>query len=234
MAVSLGGANRKPGMALGLSWDHGKRTRTAALAVALLVAVALTLPTPSLAAATPSPLVPVIVREVPGSGEAAENLVEEFGGRVGDRLQIISGFAAEIPQAMISPLTADPAVFSVTPDTKVRLLDFGSEFATETTDTLTRGSYVDDAYNDDDATDLELVQADTTLTTTAQFGDSIALSPSSTLSLFPTATSSLTTASQTAPPGWMALVNDATGAMDFWAKGFTGSGVDVRVDRFRH
>ena len=203
MAVSLGGANRKPGIALGLSWDHGKRIRTSALAVALLVAVALTLPAPSLAVASSSPLVPVIVREVPGSGETAENLVEEFGGRVGDRLEIISGFAAEISPAMISPLAADPAVFSVTPDTKVRLMDFGTEFATETTDTFTRGPYVDAAYSDDDATDLELVQVDTTLTTTTQFGDSIALSPSSTMSLFPTATSSLTAGSQTAPPaGW--------------------------------
>ena len=229
MAVSLGGANRKPGIALGLSWDHGKRIRTSALAVALLVAVALTLPAPPSAATSSSPLLPVIVREVPGSGETAERLVEEFGGRVGDRLEIIRGFAADIPPAMISPLAADPAVFSVTPDTEVRLMDFGAEFATETTDTFTRGSYVDATYSDDDAADLELVQVDNTLTTTTQYDDSMALSPSSTVSLFPTGTSSLEASSQTAPPGWMALVNDATGAMDFWAKGFTGSGVDVAL-----
>ncbi len=74
-----------------------------------------------------------------------------------------------------------------------------------------------------------MVQAGTTLTTTTQFGDSMALSPGPMPSLFPTATSSLRTVSKTAPPGWMALVNDATGAMDFWAKGFTGSGVDVAL-----
>ena len=229
MAVSLGGANRVPGAPLGQRWDRDKRIRASALALAVLIAVALTLPAPPLASASSSPLVPVIVREVPGSGETAEDLVEAFGGRVGDRLQIISGFAAEIPSAMISTLAANPAVFSVTPDTKVRLMDFGAEFATETTDTFTRGSYDDEAYFDDDAADLELVQADTTLTTASLSGDSNELSPSLTPSLFSTTSSSLGTVSQTAPPGWMALVNDAVGAMDFWAKGFTGSGVDVAL-----
>ena len=270
MAVSLGGANRNPGHVLGLRWDHSKRIRPTALIIALLIAVALTLPTPSLANATPSPLVPVIVREVPGSGATAEDLVEQFGGTVGDRLQIIGGFAAEIPLDMISALTADPAVYSVTPDTKVRLLDFGTEFAAESTDTFTRGSYVDAAYDDDDAADLELVQLDaaydddddlelaqpdaayddddadlelvqpdtandnddlelmqpdTELTTSTLFGGSIALSPS----LLPSSNLSLRAASLAAPPGWMALVNDATGAMDYWAKGFTGTGVDVAL-----
>jgi serine protease AprX len=199
--------------------------------MALLVAVALTLPMPSPASAAASPLVPVIVREIPGSGATAENLVEQFGGSVGDRLQIVGGFAAQVPADRISTLAADPAIHSVTPDTKVRLLDLGTEFATESTDPLTRGSYNDAAYSDDDAADLELVQADSAdlqlvqadsaWTTTTQFGDSIALSPS--------LTPSLTAASLTAPPGWMALVNDATGAMDYWAKGFTGTGVDVAL-----
>ena len=202
MAVSLGGANRAAGAPLGLSWDRGKRLRSSALVVAVLVAVALTLPAPLPASAGPSPLVPVIVREVPGSGETAEDLVEAFGGRVGDRLQIISGFAAEIPPAMISTLAADPAVFSVTPDTKVRLMDFGAEFAAETTDNFTRGSYVDEAYFDDDAADLELVQADTTVGTATLSGDSNELSSVLTPSLFSNTSSSFGTVPQAAPPGW--------------------------------
>jgi serine protease AprX len=238
---------------MGLSWDHRNRIRTTALAIAFFVAVALTLPTSSPSSANPSLLVPVIVREVPGSGETPENLVEQFGGTVGDQLQIIGGFAAEIPSDMILTLAADPAVYSVTPDTTVRLLDFGAEFATESPDTFTRGSYVDAAYDDDDAEDLELVQPDTdhdaddleleqpdtdhdaddleleqpgtNLTISTLFGNSIALSPS----LMPSSTLSLRAASLTAPPGWMALVNDATGAMDYWAKGYTGTGVDVAL-----
>lgn len=133
MAVSLGGADRKPGIAFGLSWDHGKRTRTAALILAFLTTIALTLPTAVPASAAPSPLVPVIVRETPGSGDAAEASVERLGGTVGDQLEIIGGFAADLPAEAMSILAGDPAVHSVTPDTKVRLLaskSWGNKFTT--------------------------------------------------------------------------------------------------------
>ncbi len=225
MAVSLGGANRKPGVALGLGWDHAKQIRAFALFLALLVAVAFALPAPQPVSATPSVTVPVIVRGTPGSGDAAEQLVERMGGTVGERLEIINGFAAEIPPATILTLTAAPVVVSVTPDTQVRMLDFDNEFATESPDSFEREAYKDDTYYDDDAEDLEFV---------ASAGDSADIAVgwsytpvSEALSLDPATSSSPTLSS--APPGWMPLINDATGAMDFWAEGFTGAGVDVAL-----
>ena len=190
MAVSLGGADRKPGLALGLSWDHGKRVRTVALIIALSVAVALTLPTASPVFAGPSPSVSIIVREVPGSGSAAEARVEQLGGTVGDRLEIIEGFSADVPAAIVATLTADPAVYSVTPDTKVRLLGWDSEFSTEAAPNPFA---------------LEGASLDTSIA-----GPAVSTSP-------------------TASAGWMALVNDTTGAIDYWTQGYTGAGVDVAL-----
>ncbi len=202
MAVSLGGANRIPGAPFGLSWKRGKRFRTIAIIAAFAAALSLTLPAAYPASAAPAPLVPVIVREIPGSGDAAELLVERLGGTVGDRLAVIDGFTAEIPAATLASLNAEPSILSVTPDTKVRLLDWDKEWDGEEGDKFrNRAEYDDDAYYDDDDVDAELNVADT-----------IAGS-----------------AYQRAPSGWMALVNDATGAMDFWAKGFTGAGVDVAL-----
>ena len=201
MAVSLGGANRKPGMTFGLGWDHGKRVRTMAVMTAFLTVIALTLPAVSSATATPSPMISVIVREAPGSSQAAAAVIEEAGGTVGDRLEIIGGFAAEVPASMVASIIADPAVISVTPDTKVRLLDWDREWNGEEGDRFrNRARYDDDAYYDDDRIDHELDMVD---------GDYSAY--------------------QVAPAGWLALVNDATGAMDYWSAGYTGAGVDVAL-----
>jgi serine protease AprX len=203
-------------MALGLGWDHGKRVRTIALMMALVVAVALTLPAGPQVSAAQSPPVSVIVREVPGSGDAAEALVERLGGTVGDQLEIIGGFSAQVPAAMVATLTADPAVYSVTPDTKVRLLDFDNEFEEEKGDSFVRGVYDDGLYKDDDAKQLGVVEE-------------TPLSLVSATSLQPIGSDSVLRAAKTAPSGWMPLVNDAIGAMDFWDAGYTGAGVDVAL-----
>ena len=221
MAVSLGGADRKPGIAFGLSWDHGKRTRTAALILAFLTTIALTLPTAVPASAASSPLVPVIVRETPGSGNAAEASVERLGGTVGDQLEIIGGFAADLPARAMTVLAGDPAVHSVTPDTKVRLLEFDTEFAAESTDTFLRTGYTDGIYFDDD-TSLGTVSLDTQLAPLESVYSSADL-------LNQDSTPSLTSVPTTAPAGWMPLVNDSIGAMDYWAAGYTGAGVDVAL-----
>ena len=225
MAVSLGGASRESGAAFGLSWDHGKRTRLAALFLAFFTAAALTLPTAPPAAATQSPLLSVIVREAPGTGDAAENLVAHLGGTVGEQLEIIGGFTAEVPAAVVKTLAADPAIQSVTPDTKIRLLDLDDEFGEETKDSFERVAYEDGEYSDDDATAVEAI-------TSAPLDADVAVSEAVSVvsaSLQPDNTASYLRASKTAPSGWMPLVNDAIGAMEYWDAGYTGQGVDVAL-----
>lgn len=63
----------------------------------------------------------VIVTEVAPATNAAEALVDAVGGRVGDPLDLIGGFTATIPSAMIDRLRQDPAIDDVTPDGSVTL-----------------------------------------------------------------------------------------------------------------
>ncbi len=63
----------------------------------------------------------VIVRELPGAGDAPEILVEELGGTVTAQLAIINGFSAVIPADAVSDLVAHPQVASVTPDASMLL-----------------------------------------------------------------------------------------------------------------
>jgi serine protease AprX len=90
-----------------------------ALAASLLL-TALILP--PAATAAPDHLVPVIVRGHKGSVDVAERLVVDAGGKVGRRISIIDGFAAEVPISELTALDGSPAIASVTPDATVRLL----------------------------------------------------------------------------------------------------------------
>ena len=175
MAVSLGGANRGPQAGFGLSWDHGKRARTSALVLSFFTAVALTLPATFPAAAAPAPLLPVIVREAPDAGDHPEALVERLGGRVGTHLELIDGFSAQVPGSSVATLSADPTIYSVTPDTKIRLLQLDDSFSTETGDTYLRVAYQDGLYFDDDGA----VALDDSTTLKASTTDSTATSLSS-------------------------------------------------------
>ena len=67
-------------------------------------------------------MVSVIVREVAGSGNASERLVEDLGGTVGRDLSIIDGFVAEIPARELARLEQSPVVHSVTYDSKIQML----------------------------------------------------------------------------------------------------------------
>jgi serine protease AprX len=91
-----------------------------ALAVSLLL-TALIVP-PAAATATSDHLVQVIVRGQTGSVDAAERLVLDAGGKVGRRISIIDGFAAEVPIGELTGLEGSPSIVSVTPDATVRLL----------------------------------------------------------------------------------------------------------------
>jgi serine protease AprX len=68
------------------------------------------------------PLVSVVVRGQPGGVETAERLVTGLGGRITQRLDIIDGFAAEVPQAALAAVAAAGEISSVTPNGQVQLL----------------------------------------------------------------------------------------------------------------
>jgi hypothetical protein len=91
-----------------------------ALAISILLA-AVILP-PAAATAAPDRLVSVIVRGEGGSVDVAERLVRDAGGTVGRRISIIDGFAAEVPAGELDGLDRSPAIVSITPDARVRLL----------------------------------------------------------------------------------------------------------------
>ncbi len=65
--------------------------------------------------------VSVVVREVPGAGDGPEELVEQLGGEVGLRLDIINGFSAVVPESGVSILAANLGVYSVTSDVPILL-----------------------------------------------------------------------------------------------------------------
>ncbi len=85
-------------------------------------------------------LISVIVREAPGAGDVPEQLVEANGGTIGLRLEIIHGFAAELPRSAVEWLSASPAIESIAPNAPLQLQgnsysaggDVGSMFHTTT------------------------------------------------------------------------------------------------------
>ncbi|NIA25675.1 MAG: S8 family serine peptidase [Gammaproteobacteria bacterium] len=98
------------------------RRRIGAIAVVVLMLVALLpLASASPALADDSTSVPVVVVKTPGAGEGPESLVEDLGGRVEQRLDIINGFSAILPESAVETLAANPEVRSVTPNARVRI-----------------------------------------------------------------------------------------------------------------
>jgi serine protease AprX len=91
----------------------------AKILTALLV-LALLLPAAQLGRAAGG-LISVIVREAPGAGDVPEQLVEASGGIIGRRLEIIDGFAADLPREAIEWLTPNPAIRSITPNAPLQL-----------------------------------------------------------------------------------------------------------------
>jgi hypothetical protein len=117
-----------------LAREGGERRRRLGLIWVLLVAIGLmNVPTSALAEAPASAAAPVsvVVRKQPGAGDAAERLVERFGGRVGRRLGIINGFAATVPVRALARLQTADGVQAVTPNGAVRLQTFNGDFDPE-------------------------------------------------------------------------------------------------------
>ena len=94
-------------------------------AVTLVALLLLTLPPAPAGAGPADGRVPVIVREAPRAGGAAEALVQRLGGTVGPQLGIIGGFAAAVPASAVGRLRASGAVHSVTENQPVRLHTIG-------------------------------------------------------------------------------------------------------------
>jgi serine protease AprX len=113
-----GGAWRGSGspdrpISYGVSWDFCIR-------LLLIAAIATTsaAPVARLAQAI-ADQIGVIVRELPGTGNAPENTVRSLGGKVEFQLPLINGFSAHLPASAMSALAASPGVAEVTPDGEV-------------------------------------------------------------------------------------------------------------------
>ncbi|MFM7718805.1 MAG: S8 family serine peptidase [Actinomycetota bacterium] len=109
------------------------RARKSALAVAATGLACLLLISSAVQAATVAPTRPVIVMladSVARPGAVANDLTARFGGNVGHVYRtLIKGFSANLPDAAIVALQADPRVLSIDPDT----------IATTTEDSLPTG-----------------------------------------------------------------------------------------------
>ena len=71
--------------------------------------------------AAPPELVPVVVSAHAGADRGAQRLVEDRGGTVGRRLEIVNGFAARVPRGEVGELAGSPPIRSVTPDSSFRM-----------------------------------------------------------------------------------------------------------------
>jgi hypothetical protein len=126
-------------IAFGISWKDSKKAP--GLMVSLLLLLALLpgalIQSPGAAASmadAASQLVSVIVRENPGASSRPETLVEDAGGKVGRRIDIIDGFVADVPKRALNSLESDPAVHSVTPNAPVKFMAAGGQSNTTTYD----------------------------------------------------------------------------------------------------
>jgi subtilisin family serine protease len=111
------------GVASGMSWGHPKKGRLLKALLGLAVILLGTAPASAVAGRPTGRTASVIVRELPGAGDAPERAVARMGGRVGAHLGIIDGFVAEVPLSHLAILRSVTGVHSVTLDAKVRLLD---------------------------------------------------------------------------------------------------------------
>jgi len=99
----------------------GQRTivRRGAVVLAAMLATPLITSAPADAQAAPS--ISVIVREVPGAGDAPERAVLGAGGTVGRHFALIDGFVATIPTTRLDVVRRAAGVVSVTPNSPVHL-----------------------------------------------------------------------------------------------------------------
>jgi serine protease AprX len=104
----------------GFTWDLVPLRASRFIAATVLVALLATF-TGASATLAGSPT-SVIVRSQDGAQDAARDVVRSLGGRIGQRLDIISGFVATVPSSTIPVLARARGIVSVTPNTRVRLM----------------------------------------------------------------------------------------------------------------
>jgi subtilisin family serine protease len=114
-------------IARAISWGDEKKGTALTALVALAIAL-VSLPAFSPAAGEGSPMVSIIVRELPGAGDAPERAVEDLGGSVGSHIGIIDGFVAELPHGSLERLIRSPGVASATPNRRILLQDESDGF----------------------------------------------------------------------------------------------------------
>jgi serine protease AprX len=111
-----------------VSWGDYKKIATSFLALclaAMLTAIPAPVSVPDFGA---DPAVSVIVRRVPGSGSAADQAVNDLGGSKTLPLEIIDGFAAQLPRTAIGELRQADGIYSVIRDRRVKLQGHNSGF----------------------------------------------------------------------------------------------------------
>src|SRR3954462_15813417 len=111
----------------GVTWGglplSARRVATVATAFLLAAGVAGPAMATAASAATPSTAarVPVIVRELPGTGSGPERAVDALGGSVTQQFSVLQGFSAEVPGDRLDRLRAPPGVSRVTQDASLEL-----------------------------------------------------------------------------------------------------------------
>jgi serine protease AprX len=100
----------------------GRTARLLAVALLVTMVVAMLPPVPGAASsATDAQPIRVIVQARSGGLGTAARQVQDLGGRVGRRLQVINGFSAVVPPGAVGRLAGSPAVRSVTENTSVQM-----------------------------------------------------------------------------------------------------------------
>jgi serine protease AprX len=125
----------------GASWSrltpHARRITTIATAAALAVGLAGPAAAQASTDASAAP-VSVIVRQLPGAGNAPEQAVSAVGGTVDRPLGIIDGFSATVPADRLDVLRTASGVLSVTENAAVELHDAGPAAVQNETGSLYR------------------------------------------------------------------------------------------------
>jgi serine protease AprX len=110
-------------IAWGISWNDTKKGRLLGALFCALLSVGLLGPAQLQSAAEATEeMVSIIVRELPGAGNAPETIVAESGGSVDLDLGIIDGFSATVPRSSVHNLKMHPGVLSVTPNHPLQMM----------------------------------------------------------------------------------------------------------------
>jgi serine protease AprX len=220
-------------VAWGVSWEDSKKARLLGMMLAPVMLLSLATPSQRVAmmrelSDSTSRMVSVIVQEVDGNANA-EELVTSLGGKVELQLDVINGFAAEIPKANLQQLRQSPEVRAVTRNYPLYVQSADGGLVGDAVDTVTGAV----------TTVTDAVTTDTTTTTPSSGTTEPAPSDSGTPTTTPTTEPSPTPTVQPSPTptaepaptvtGSLFDLAKTTGARALWRDGYCGQGVDVAL-----